>query len=547
MTTRRILLSRPARQLMDAPERFVCVEGALRSAKTWTALFKERRALEQHPGIRTVLSRWKDTDVSTKLLPEWRTICAFMGVSHGTWNTQESCFDFPNGSRVYVIGLKAGEHDSRYSKVRGYTVSRWYIDQLEEVPQDVFHEIKLRLSQPGFPHQLVATPNPVHHGHWIAQEFPESNDKPNHRYLSSSIWDNQHNLDATTIEAAEAMYPVGHPMRGPKLEGVRGANMEGAPVYGGCFTPTTHTANGLEPYALTDVLAGWDFGAKHPAVVFAQFLPWGACWILGGMMGSAPTPQESLPLETFSLRVLALIADWFPSHAVVHCGDPAGSHRNSQGVGVNAVRALAEAGIALKTLPDSNTNTVRTACVRTLQGYMLRSVQRFVLDNPDDRAVARLESHAGKLPIRYASAHEPAFLLNPRFVMVSPRSEGMVPVLQEAFGAGYIWDDDRRRSNQTDGNLRMPKKDGFFEHPMNALEYVIHNFYQPKPTDQELSRNFKKQQAEHYRIAQGLPSAADTRALRAQQQDTDPDDLDTWRTTGRRGGRTVTRTRFGGY
>jgi hypothetical protein len=516
VTVRRIRISRPIRALMDAVARFICLEGALRSAKTWGALFKIRRKLDEHPGIRAVISRWKDDDVKTKLLPEWRIVCAFMGLSHGTWNATESCYDFPNGSRCYVISIKASENEARYSKVRGYTVSLWYIDQLEEVPRDVFHEIKLRLSQPGFPHQLIATPNPVHHGHWIAEEFPDDNSKANHLYISSSIWDNTINLDATTIEAAEAMYPVGHPMRGPKLEGKRGANMEGTPVYAGCFNPLTHLSNGLQPYPYVDILAGWDFGAKHPAVVFGQMLPWGASWILGGIMGS------DVPLEQFAPFVLQTAEEWFPGRTLQHCGDPAGSHRNSQGVSVNAVKALQDIGVGLVVLPDSNTNTVRTACVQALQGFMLNSVKRFVTDNDPVRH-AQLEGRS--LPVVLAEHAEPAFLLNPRFLMHSPRGTGMVPVIAEALGAGYIWDDDHRRFSQADGNLRMPKKDGFFEHPMNALEYLVHNFWQSvRMPASTVQRNFRAVQQEHYRITHHEPSKAEKAALRRAQIDRDDDE-----------------------
>jgi hypothetical protein len=46
----------------------------------------------------------------------------------------------PNGSRVYCVHLKTSQRDNRYATVRGLTVAMFYIDQLEEVPEDVYNE-----------------------------------------------------------------------------------------------------------------------------------------------------------------------------------------------------------------------------------------------------------------------------------------------------------------------------------------------------------------------------------------------------------------------
>ena len=75
-------------------------------------------------------------------------------------------------------GLKAQDQQTRYAKFRGLTLARVYIDQAEEMPRDVYHELKARLSQKGYPHQIVITPQAVEETHWIAQEFPADNSDP---------------------------------------------------------------------------------------------------------------------------------------------------------------------------------------------------------------------------------------------------------------------------------------------------------------------------------------------------------------------------------
>jgi len=90
----------------------------------------------------------------------------------------------------------------------------------------VFQEFNGRLSQPGFPHQMLLSRNPPDEDHWLAtEEFrigPELKTfgsrggaihavVPRHgevlkgrRYYTVPIYANAHNLSAATIETLEA-------------------------------------------------------------------------------------------------------------------------------------------------------------------------------------------------------------------------------------------------------------------------------------------------------------------------------------------------------
>jgi len=520
----RVRLARPIMRLLAATARFLLIEGAMRASKTWGCLIKVRKTVEEQPGVSWLMARWKEDDLNNKLLPDYRKVCDLLGLPYGTWNAKESCYEFANGSRLYAIHLKSSEKSSIHSKPRGFTVAGVYISQLEEIPHDVAREWMLRLSQPGYPHQFLADANPVHDGSWIAQEWPADNSKPDHLYLTASIWDNAHNLDPSTIAAAEAMYPPGHPMRPAKLEGKRGANTEGDPVYGDYFRPTVHVYHELEPWPHAPILVGWDFGSKHPAVSFGQFLPWGGFWSLGAVMG------DNVMLEWFAPRVLRIASEWFPGLPLMHCGDPAGEQRSSQGMSLNAKTYLSELRVCpkcfsdkvakhgqsehrcreceatvtplavdLKTQPDSNDLRVRYGCIQTLGGYMLRQTRRFVFH--DDQALLEAEGvlavrGMAQHPIaqpRFASEEEPAFLLNPRGMLLSRKREQPISIVEQALGGGYIWDDDFHGIGNL-ANIRRPLKDGFFEHVMNATEYIVHNFVPPRPSEDVLLQNWQREQ-----------------------------------------------------
>jgi hypothetical protein len=151
---------------------------------------------------------------------------------------------FPNGSLVYVRGLKPSEGASLFSKFAGLNLALIYLDQPEEIPHSVFQALKARLSQPGYPHEMYLSPNPPEEDHWLAEEFPLADSfaedvvcKPNYRYIRTTVYDNRENLDPEYVPQLEADYPEGHVLRRRFIEGRRGLSVEGTPVYKGYFQP----------------------------------------------------------------------------------------------------------------------------------------------------------------------------------------------------------------------------------------------------------------------------------------------------------------------
>ena len=218
------------------------------------------------------------------------------------------------GSRAYVRGLKSQDQTLRYSKFRGLTLSRAYIDQAEEVPEDVYLEVTGRLSQSGHPHQMTISPQSVEQGHWIARRFTEKNNTPDRRYIPLSVHDNAHNLPSGYIQRLISIYPPEHPKHRTLILGKRGMNVTGEPVYKGAFTRTLHerplTFNPELP--LEEAI---DFGKHHPCVVWRQQDVFGGVQYLGGVLGM------DLYLEDFLPIVLAKRREWFGTPAVKSCCD----------------------------------------------------------------------------------------------------------------------------------------------------------------------------------------------------------------------------------
>lgn len=432
--------------LLDQTTRELDIEGAVRAGKTTCCLWREFNAFLEHPGIFGLLARWTDTGVYGLVLPIWRQICEQAGVRL-IWHSDEEYDELPNGQRMYVRGLKSQDQTLRYSKFRGLTLARVYIDQAEEVPHDVYLELAARLSQPGYPHQITISPQSVADDHWIAKEFPEDNRfLPHRKLIQLSVFDNQHNLSLEVIPALQRLYPPEHPQHRTLLLGKRGLNVIGEPVYKGAFVRAIH--EGVAEYdprlALEMAL---DFGKHHPCVVFRQRSPLGQVRFLGGILG------QNLYLDDFLDIVVNHRSQWFPHPVELkECCDPAGAADTSHGT-EGAVKALRARGMQPVYVPDSNSPLVRLAMVERMAGYMR------------ERAADRLE----KFMISKSD----------RWLRVSAESVVIDRFLADGFEAGYVWSPHTVSVNNK--QVRMPKKDGWYEHGQNCAEYLEANFGSEPP------------------------------------------------------------------
>ena len=470
----------PIAQFMrDSETRNLDLEGAFRSGKTTAALWKVYTSCQDHPGINWLVCRYSDGDTDRLLRPLWRDICLRAGTMPA-WSADEHCWTFSsNGSRVYMFGLKAQDQVSRYAKLRGLTLAGIYVDQAEELPKDVYDELDGRLSQPGHPHQLIITPNPPDENHWIATAFPESNHIRGHRYIRVSVYDNAHNLSPEYIRELETTFPPGHSKHRPAVLGLRGLNVIGKPVYGAADPKQPHIAifqRRLHERSLTmnpqlPLCESWDFGKHHPCVVWGQYTPYGELHVLGGVMG------QSVVLEDFVPIVLQQRAEWFPGALSVRsCCDPAGSHSNSQGLRKNGVTYLREQGVDVVYKDNSNALDVRNTCIERIAGYMRRRSVMGEAFGVDDTRWVLVSSVQGFKSFKFVT---------------------------DGFEAGYVWDE--HFQSVSSKQMRRPKKDGWYEHGQNCLEYLELNFGGAQPTQQQVEQSAERQHQRAQRRAQQDP------------------------------------------
>ena len=93
------------------------IAGPAETSKTWACLWKLDTDLRSTPGAQAVLVRKKRTHMNGTVLRTWRQLITIRGGVKVNGGNNPDSYDYPNGSRLYVIGMDdpqkvlSGEYD----------------------------------------------------------------------------------------------------------------------------------------------------------------------------------------------------------------------------------------------------------------------------------------------------------------------------------------------------------------------------------------------------------------------------------------------------
>lgn len=177
------------------------------------------------------------------------------------------------------------------------------------------------------------------------------------------------------------------------------------------FSEAIHVKN-LKPISHLPMLRGWDFGKRRPCVVFCQLTEEGALRIYRTMLG------ENEDIYQFSDKVIKVSNAHYNTFRFEDYCDIAGKQEHSQG--------------------GSDISVLRSKGI----------FPKFRYSKPD----ARIQEMRRMMRERVPSGEE--------MFLVDPCNQYLI----EGLMGGFQVDDDMR-----------PKKDGYFEHGIDALGYVICN------------------------------------------------------------------------
>lgn len=383
------------------------LRGAWRSGKThallWECVHAAIRTAERAgPGATFALFRRTGPALTDTMKRDFFDIIPPELIVPGSVRRQEGRVEctIVGGTRVIMRSL------DDWRKQGGASYDWIGADEAWELQAIDFDQLKGRLSGKWGPRRMVLATNPPTRNHWLYKRFVED-PQPNMREHVFTTYDNAKNLPVDYLEELEGMDEA---RKRRFVYGEWGFTSDNTPVYPE-FKESTHAAllearRGLDYFLNT----GWDFGYRHPAVIFGQILPTGHVNYLREMMG---TNED---IRMFARRFKMLSETHYPGMPILHYVDIAGRSKND--LGTSSVLELRKQGI----VPRYR----KLALMRTING--MRNLMSTI--------------HLGR----------PLLQVDRRYC----------PQLVEAFGGGYGMDPD------TD----EPCKDGFFDHGADAARYL---------------------------------------------------------------------------
>lgn len=399
----------------ESPE--VDLEGARSSGKSWVCCAKVIESCLKYPGIEWLICRYSGEETRNKLKPEFSKMCGRYGIAV-EWNADEQAYHFPEAggklSKVFAYGLKTQDKAGHFAKIRGLGVASVWGEQAEEFPEDIALELRAVMRQPGYPHQLIFSPNPPNEDSWLADQFPEENPFPNRVYRRVSLYDNAENLDPKTITGLEQAYPPTHAKHKSLILGMRGPNVTGTPVYEGAFLRDLHLAPVTFDPSLP-LLEGFDAGKHHPTWLVAQRSPFGALRLLGGVIG------KRLFLEDFLPIVDGYREEWFPNRKESRvCCDPL-SHQGSRYTTANI---LIDAGMKLHSRDNGSAPDVRVSMIEHIGALMRRRAgngQAFLINAEQSKWLMASHSVVKQTKL-FVDGCEGSYVWSPNYVSVGNKT-----------------------------------------------------------------------------------------------------------------------------
>ena len=294
----------------------------------------------------------------------------------------------------------------------------YYIDEAEEVQETIIDYLTGRLSLARTGRQCGwLTSNPPNKDHWLYRRFVENN-QSDYKIIYASTYENEKYLPQGYVASLENM-PLS--WRKKYLEGKFGFTPDGKPFYDG-FQENWHKRT-LSYIPAKKIYRGIDFGFHHPACVWVQFDAKDRLMVLKELMGS------DITIDKFARKIIAFENEHFPGQNLETYYDPAGEAKTDKSE-KTSVEILAEAGIVGRC--KQSTYRERKELIERQLSLLIGGIPALLVDE---------------------SCH----------------------IINDGFLGGYHYPQDKQGKPQP---TEAPEKDGYYEHLMNALEYIVVNILQ---------------------------------------------------------------------
>lgn len=414
------------------------LQGGVGSGKTRALMAPCQEMLFEIPGIKVLWGRQDFKDLKLSVMDKFFEVLPQEVISGKSEQYHHYDIDQvgkrgKSKGRIYFNGLKdlSGFSSQEFALI--------IITEAYEITENTYRTLKRRCRQANVPTMILMESEAPNENHWlvnITNPAHESFDKDITKF-EVSTYENWNNLPAAYRGSLESMPEA---WKRKYLLGKNGFIPDGKPYYSG-FKETIHTQE-LEWLPSKPLICGWDFGYHHPAVLISQIDLQDRWLWLREIIGNDVT------IDKFGDAFIAFINQNFPGAELIHYGDPAVAQVNDKSE-QTSWQILAAKGI------------------------------RIVYQN----STYRLRKEIIEKKLATLNAGKPEIILDSRHCRTAV----------EGFLGGYHYPEIKPGVPVPD-SADLPVKDGYYEHIMNAGEYVAINMFKP------FKSNFKKTREQKGRV-----------------------------------------------
>lgn len=406
------------------------LKGGVGSGKTRALLAPVIELLFEIIGIRVLWGRQDFKDLKLSVMDKFFEVLPPEAIvdkseQYHYYDIQQQGPRGKSRGRIYFNGLKdlSGLSSQEFAVI--------VVTEAYEITENAYRTLKRRCRQAKCPVMILMESEAPNDNHWlsnIVNPAHESYDK-DIEVWEISTYENWDNLPLAYRGSLEGMPEA---WKRKYLLGKNGFIPDGKPYYSG-FKEMIHTAE-FEWLPSKPLLCGWDFGYHHPAVIITQ-IDLQDHWIwLRELIGT------DITINKFGDSFIAFINQHFPGAELIHYGDPAVEQVSDKSE-ETSWKILNAKGINIR--HRTSTYRERKEIIEKKLGTLTAGSPEIMLDS------------------RYCKTAIEGFLGGYHYPEIKPG----VPVPASA---------------------DLPVKDGYYEHIMNAGEYIAVNMFKA------FKSNFKK-------------------------------------------------------
>lgn len=398
------------------------LQGGVGSGKSRALIAPVIEMLLEIPGLRILWGRQDLKDLKLSIMDKFFEILPPELIAGKSEQYHYYDIRQNNGStsRIYFSGLK--DLTGLGSQEFGVIV----VTEALEMTEQVYRGLKRRCRQENVVNVIMLEGEAPNETHWLANLT--NKDHPDYdadiEQWEVSTYENWENLPLAYRGSLERMPES---WKKKYLLGKYGFIPDGTPFYTG-FKEDLHKRE-LEANKYKPLLLGWDWGFRHPSCVITQIDDKGRWCILRELIGT------DIIIDQFADVVKTYLNEQFSSFECKSYGDPAGNQKSDKNE-LTSIQILQSKGFSIVTKPS--TYRERKEIIEQKLAHIIQGIPALVVD---------------------------------------PHCKTVI----DGFLGGYHYPLIKQGERQTTIKTEVPYEDGYYEHPMNALEYIAVNMFKPIP------------------------------------------------------------------